>query len=79
VAGGADVVQQYLEAGLIDEMQLHVAPLLLGDGVRLFDGRLPDAPRALERNPGDRVAHGRHAPQVPGRELSDMLLEGRTR
>jgi dihydrofolate reductase len=48
VAGGADVVQQYLEAGLIDEMQLHVVPLFLGDGVRLFDGRLPDAPRALE-------------------------------
>jgi dihydrofolate reductase len=48
LAGGADVVQQYLEAGLIDEMQLHVVPLFLGDGVRLFDGRLPDAPRALE-------------------------------
>src|SRR5215213_2544820 len=48
VAGGADVVQQYLEAGLIDAMQLHVAPLLLGDGVRLFDGPLPGAPRALE-------------------------------
>ena len=48
VAGGADVVQQYLDAGLIDEMQLHVVPLLLGDGVRLFDGALPGAPRALE-------------------------------
>jgi dihydrofolate reductase len=48
VAGGAEVVQQYLEAGLIDELQLNVVPLLLGDGVRLFDGALPDAPRALE-------------------------------
>ena len=48
VAGGADVVQQYVQAGLIDEMQLHVVPLLLGDGVRLFDGPVPDAPRALE-------------------------------
>ena len=48
VAGGADVVQQYLEAGLIDEMQLHVVPLLLGDGVRLFEGALPGAPRALD-------------------------------
>ena len=37
VAGGADVVQQYLQAGLLDELQIHVAPLLLGDGVRLFD------------------------------------------
>ena len=37
VAGGANVVQQYLRDGLIDEMQIHIAPLLLGDGVRLFD------------------------------------------
>jgi dihydrofolate reductase len=37
VAGGADVAQQYLRAGLLDELQLHVAPVLLGDGVRLFD------------------------------------------
>jgi dihydrofolate reductase len=37
VAGGADVAQQYLRAGLLDELQVHVAPLLLGDGVRLFD------------------------------------------
>jgi dihydrofolate reductase len=49
VAGGADVVQQYLGAGLLDEIQLHVVPVLLGDGVRLFDGAVPDAPRALER------------------------------
>jgi dihydrofolate reductase len=37
VAGGADVVQQFLRAGLLDELQVHVSPLLLGDGVRLFD------------------------------------------
>jgi dihydrofolate reductase len=37
VGGGADVVQQYLKAGLIDEMEIHVVPLLLGDGARLFD------------------------------------------
>jgi len=38
IAGGASVTQQCLQAGLVDEMQIHVAPLLLGDGVRLFDG-----------------------------------------
>jgi dihydrofolate reductase len=38
VSGGADVAQQYLKAGLMDELQIHVAPLLLGDGVRLFEG-----------------------------------------
>jgi dihydrofolate reductase len=38
VAGGANVVQQCLRAGLLDELQVHVAPVLLGRGVRLFDG-----------------------------------------
>ena len=42
VAGGADVAQQYLKAGFLDEIQLHVSPLLLGDGVRLFEGLGPD-------------------------------------
>jgi dihydrofolate reductase len=36
VAGGAAIVQQSLAAGLLDEMQIHVVPILLGDGVRLF-------------------------------------------
>lgn len=47
VAGGASVAQQYLEAGLVDEFQIHVAPLLLGGGVRLFD-RLGIGQVALE-------------------------------
>jgi dihydrofolate reductase len=37
VAGGARVAQQYLDAGLLDELQIHVAPVLLGGGVRLFE------------------------------------------
>jgi dihydrofolate reductase len=36
--GGAAVAQQALRAGLVDEVQLHVASVLLGDGLRLFDG-----------------------------------------
>ena len=44
VAGGADVVQQCLRAGILDELQIHVAPLLLGDGVRLFDNLGAEAP-----------------------------------
>jgi dihydrofolate reductase len=47
VAGGASVVQQCLGAGLIDAFQLHVAPVLLGGGVRLFD-RLGDSRPTLE-------------------------------
>ncbi|RJL30053.1 dihydrofolate reductase family protein [Bailinhaonella thermotolerans] len=38
IAGGAATVNQYLAAGLIDELRLHVAPVLLGAGERLFDG-----------------------------------------
>jgi dihydrofolate reductase len=37
LAGGARAAQQYLTAGLVDEMQLHVVPMLLGGGERLFD------------------------------------------
>jgi dihydrofolate reductase len=37
VSGGAQVAQQYLAAGLLDELELHVVPVLLGDGARLFD------------------------------------------
>jgi dihydrofolate reductase len=37
VAGGAEVAQQYLNAGLLHEVQLHLVPVLLGGGVRLFD------------------------------------------
>jgi dihydrofolate reductase len=37
LGGGANVAQQYLKAGLIDEMEIHVVPVFLGDGVRLFD------------------------------------------
>jgi dihydrofolate reductase len=38
VAGGADVAQQYLQAGLLDDFQVHVAPVLLGGGTPLFGG-----------------------------------------
>jgi dihydrofolate reductase len=37
IAGGADVVRQYLAAGSIDEFELHIAPILLGDGERIFE------------------------------------------
>ena len=35
--GGAQVVNQYLAAGLLDELELHLVPVLLGGGARLFD------------------------------------------
>ena len=38
LAGGASAAQQYLRAGLVDEMEIHLVPVLLGGGERLFDG-----------------------------------------
>lgn len=38
VAGGASTINQYLAAGHIDELRLHVAPVVLGDGEALFTG-----------------------------------------
>jgi dihydrofolate reductase len=38
LAGGADAAQQYLAAGLVDEMEINLVPTLLGAGERLFDG-----------------------------------------
>jgi dihydrofolate reductase len=38
IAGGASTVRQYLAAGHVDELRLHVAPLVLGQGERLLDG-----------------------------------------
>ncbi|NEN05825.1 dihydrofolate reductase [Diaminobutyricibacter tongyongensis] len=46
VAGGARTVNQFLAAGLIDELRLHVTPAILGAGERIFDG-VP--PQRLER------------------------------
>lgn len=38
IQGGADTIQQFLNAGLIDEFFIHIAPVFLGSGIRLFDG-----------------------------------------
>lgn len=48
IGGGAHTVRQYLAADLVDELQLHVVPVLLGDGLRLFEG-LGARRRDLER------------------------------
>jgi dihydrofolate reductase len=41
IQGGADTINQYLAAGLVDELRLHVVPFTLGAGTRLFDGVPP--------------------------------------
>jgi dihydrofolate reductase len=54
VAGGAMTVQQFLNAGLVDEVQIHLVSKLLGDGLRLFEQGTPlnlERTRVLE-SPG---------------------------
>ncbi len=68
LGGGASVVQQYLKAGLLDELQVHVAPLLLGDGTLLFD-RLGTGPVELEATrviASPTVTHLRFQPRQTG-------------
>jgi len=38
IQGGANTIQQFLNAGLVDEFLIHIAPVFLGSGIRLFDG-----------------------------------------
>jgi dihydrofolate reductase len=42
LGGGAAMINEYLAAGLVDELELHVVPILLGGGARLFEGVGPD-------------------------------------
>jgi dihydrofolate reductase len=62
VMGGADVAQQFLRAGLIDQIQLHVVPVLLGSGLRLFEhlGRAPVALEVIEVIPTSAATHLRY-------------------
>jgi dihydrofolate reductase len=38
IGGGAQTINQFMAAGLLDELELHVVPILLGGGARLFEG-----------------------------------------
>jgi len=42
VMGGASIIQQALRSGLVDQLRLHIVPLLLGSGTALFDGAGPE-------------------------------------
>lgn len=52
---GANIVRQCIEAGLLDEILVHITPILLGDGIRLFE-RVGGEPVRLERLDVDQAA-----------------------
>jgi dihydrofolate reductase len=57
LAGGAQVAQQYMKAGLLDEIHLHVAPVLLGGGERLFEGQTNELERVSSAESPSGVTH----------------------
>lgn len=68
LGGGANVAQEYLAAGLIDEMEIHLVPMLLGGGTRLFDNIGGSAPRLelVRTIEGPGVTHLKYRP-LPGK------------
>jgi dihydrofolate reductase len=61
LAGGASVAQQYLAAGLLDEIVVSVVPILLGGGARLFEGAGEAMLEQLESVEAPGVTHIRYA------------------
>lgn len=57
IAGGASTVSQYLAAGLLDELRLHITPFTLGAGTRLFDGVPPIKLQQLSSRGASLVTH----------------------
>jgi dihydrofolate reductase len=69
LGGGVSTIQAYLRAGLIDEMHLAIAPVLLGRGERLFDNLDggPDGYECVEFVGSPAVLHARFVKSVPTR------------
>ena len=57
IGGGATTINQYLTAGLIDELRVHIAPLTFGSGTRLFDGVPPLKPEQVKSRAASLVTH----------------------
>ncbi|CAN5630698.1 dihydrofolate reductase family protein [soil metagenome] len=60
IAGGASLVRQCLAAGHLDELHLHIAPVLLGSGERIFDDVGEPALELIETIAGERTTHVRY-------------------
>jgi dihydrofolate reductase len=75
VWGGANIMRQLLKAGVLDEMQFHVVPMLLGGGVRLFEDLDPEGIE-LRRDKLDRDT-GRHRLPLRSSEVKHALPTSR--
>jgi dihydrofolate reductase len=57
IAGGASTVNQYLAAGLLDELRLHITPFTVGAGTRIFDGVPPLKSEQVSSRAASLVTH----------------------
>ncbi|MGX5695610.1 dihydrofolate reductase family protein [Agromyces soli] len=62
IAGGASTVNQYLAAGLVDELRVHITPTIFGAGERLFDGVPPQAFEQVSSRGTSLVTHITYRP-----------------
>ncbi|MFF1305653.1 dihydrofolate reductase family protein [Streptomyces sp. NPDC058307] len=66
IAGGAEMIQQYLDGGLVDEFSITLAPVLFGTGIRLFDHVDPDR-LALDQTRTDTSSRVTHLTYTAGK------------
>ncbi len=67
IAGGASAVQQHLAAGTLDELYLHIVPIVLGDGERLFEGVGDPTLEPVQVVASPAVTHVKYRVALPGR------------
>ena len=57
IMGGAATIRGALEAGVVDELRLHLAPVILGGGTPLFAGNAPRSLRQIHARPSTHATH----------------------
>ncbi|GAB2588636.1 DNA-binding protein [Paractinoplanes abujensis] len=57
IMGGGAIIRGALDAGLVDELRLHLTPVLLGGGTKLFDGAAPRPLRQIHVRPSGHATH----------------------
>ena len=57
IMGGGETIRRAIDAGVVDELRLHLSPVILGSGVPLFDGATPRELRQIHVRPSGHATH----------------------
>jgi dihydrofolate reductase len=72
IAGGGTLLRQVISLGLLDELELHVVPVILGDGMRLLSAELGlGSKEGIELTPSRVIAGAGKRPRYPPRHRPD--------